>query len=125
MVICEANGTTYTITSPQDFEQLVPQSVYEAMREFFGFESLGDENYIAKIEELEDAKNDLAWELEHIEDENRDLEIENDDLLEENEKLIKQRDELIKQIEAVNESIEPLKSILAAVQEAAEVAGKM
>lgn len=125
MVICQANGTTYAITSPQDFEQLVPQGIYEAMREFFGFESLGDENYIKQIEELEYTKDNLAWELESAEYENRDLEIENDDLQEENEKLIQQRDELIRQIETVNKCMEPLKGILAAVQEAVEVAGKM
>ena len=124
MVICEANGTTYTITRPQDFEHLVPQGVYEAMREFFGFESLGDENYIRRIEELENEKNDMAWKLDNADDEKQDLEMENDDLQEENEKLIRQRDELIQRIETIEYYLEPIKNIMAAVQEAYKVANE-
>lgn len=125
MVMCEANGTTYTITRPQDFQDIVPSGVYEAMREYFGFESLGDDSYPEQIRYLEHEKDNLAFELEHQEDENRDLENENDDLRDENEKLKEQRDSLIKQIEAVQNTVEPLRRILAAVQEAAEMAGDM
>ena len=91
MVMCEANGTTYTITRPQDFQDIVPSGVYEAMREYFGFESLGDDSYPEQIRYLEYEKDNLAFELEHQEDENRDLENENDDLRDENEKLKEQR----------------------------------
>lgn len=125
MVMCEANGTTYTITRPQDFQEIVPQSVYEAMREFFGFEELGIESYTKQIRELESEKDNLAGELEDAEEENMVLEYENDDLRDENEKLTKQRDELVQQIKAVGSFMEPLRSILAAVQEAAEAAGGM
>lgn len=125
MVMCEANGTTYTITRPQDFQDIVPSGVYEAMREYFGFESLGDDSYPEQIRHLECIKDNLAFDLEKQEDENRDLENENDDLRDENEKLKEKRDELIKKIEAIQHSLEPFRRILAAVEEAAEVAGEM
>lgn len=125
MVMCQANGTTYTITKPQDFQDIVPSSVYEAMREYFGFESLGDDCYPEQIRILEHEKDNLAFELEHQEDENRDLENENDDLRDENEKLQEQRDELIKQIEAINRSMKPLRIMLAAVDKATEMAEEM
>ena len=125
MVMCEANGTTYTITRPQDFQDIVPAGVYEAMREYFGFESLGDDSYPEQIRYLEHEKDNLAFELEHQEDENRDLENENDDLRDENEKLKEQRDSLIKQIEVIQRAVKPFRTILTAVDEAAEAAGEM
>ena len=125
MVMCEANGTTYNITRPQDFQDIVPGSVYEAMRVYFGFESMGDDNYPEKIRHLECIKDNLEYDLQKAQDENCDLERENDDLRDENEELKKQRNKLIKQIKAVKNSMEPLRNILAAVDEAAEVAGEM
>lgn len=125
MVMCETNGTTYAITKPQDFMELVPQGVYEAMREFFGFDVLGTDTYKTQIEELEYQKDSLITENVELEDENRDLENENDDLKEENEKLKEQRDEIMKQIEVISESIEPFKRMLAAVQQATEIIEEM
>ena len=124
MVMCEANGTTYMITSPQDFEQLVPEGVYEAMKEFFGFEAIGSDDFSTLIRELEEAKDSLESDLEAAEDENWGLECENDDLMDENEKLEKQRDELIKRLDTIKNCLEPIKDIMAAVQEAYRVASE-
>ena len=79
-VWCEVEGKSIMISCPQDFEEVVAPGVYSAILEFFGCEPIGTDNYLKKIERLENRYDNLQWNYEKLEDKNIDLDIENDDL---------------------------------------------
>ena len=55
---CEKDGNNIIITCPQDFEPLVDPSVYDAMREYFGFGVIG--NILESEKRIEELEEDLT-----------------------------------------------------------------
>jgi predicted nucleic acid-binding Zn-ribbon protein len=101
MIGCETgSGITY-ITKIEDFENMIPPGIYNAMIEFV------NRNYAKYEDEVESLKS----EIEEIQDESDDLDRNNDDLRDTINKTEKKLDEIIKSELTRDKIIEELKVI--------------
>jgi regulator of replication initiation timing len=101
MIGCVTDKGIIYITRVEDFENMIPSGIYNAMIEFV------NQNYAKYEDEVEYLKS----EIEEIQDESDDLDRDNDDLRDTISKTEKKIDKIIKSEMARDEIIENLKVI--------------